>query len=207
MEVRAMRSKRRKHTQKSNPWRKIAGIIGGVMIAIVAAAFLLQPWKLLPGADTAQEKPREAENPETAAESLSQDTTLGRGAILDQTLAYLPCGHAVQRRVEAPAELAGLDRKGIEKALPGYRVTAFSGKEVAMRRELNLFCPDHWVLMPDALGELCIWQNQLGEEMARLRGLGIAVEDLPESEQSAVRAGMGFASAEELEGWLEGVDG
>jgi len=175
------------------------------MITILVALVLVQPWKLFAGPATPEEKPDEA--PQSAAESLSQGAMLARGAILDQTIAYLPCGHAVQRRVEAPAEWAGLDRKGLEKALPDYRITAFSGKEAAMQRELNIFCPDHWVLMPDAQGELCIWQNQLGEEMVRLRALGIAVEDLPESEQNSLRAGKGFSSAEELEGWLEGVDG
>lgn len=196
-----MRRKNRRHTDsKSVAWKKTAGIIGVTMVALIAALALLQPWKLLIGADLAEEKQ------EGAAEILSQDATLAPGATLDQTITYLPCGHVVQRRVEAPAELAGMDRKGIENALPDYRVTAFSGKEVTMQRDMNLFCPDHWVLMPDSQGELCIWQNLLGEEMVRLRGLGITIADLPESEQNDVRIGKGFASAEALENWLEGVD-
>ncbi|MCL2812909.1 MAG: hypothetical protein FWD25_13605 [Clostridia bacterium] len=161
----------------------------------IVAFLLLQPWK----------QPEEI--PESATESLSQGAMLAPGAMLDQTITYLPCGHVVQRRVEAPAEFADLDRKGIENALPEYRVTAFSGKEVTMQRDLNIFCPDHWVLMPDAQGELCIWQNQMGEVMVRVRNLGIVVDDLPESAQNEVRIGKGFSSAEELEGWLEGVDG
>jgi len=165
------------------------------MLTLIVAVLLIQPWRQ---PDTP---------PDNAAESLFQGATLTSETILDQTITYLPCGHVVQRRLESPAEFTGMDRKGIENALPEYRVTAFSGKEVAMQRDMSIFCPDHWVLMPDAQGELGIWQNQMGEAMVRVRNLGIVVDDLPESEQNEVRIGKGFASAEELDEWLEGVDG
>lgn len=196
-----MRNQRRRQALS---WWRIAGIVGAALVAVV---LIVRPWNLFANQDNKQEqRGSEMDNNESAAESLSQGGPLEPGAMLNQTLTYLPCGHIVQRRVDAPTELIGMDRTGIEKALPDYRVTAFSGKEAAMRRDMSMFCPDHWVLMPDAQGELCIWQNLMGEEMVRLRGLGIGAEDVPESEQNAVRSGKAFSSAEELEGWLESAD-
>ncbi len=197
-----MGTRRRK---RQVPWWGVAGVLLVMLVVIV------QPWKLwatekatplLPGTTALPGSALE----ENAAESLSQAGLLERGAIFDQTLQYKPCGHVVQRRVAAPTELLGMDRKALEKALPDYRITAFGGKEVVMQREMEIFCPDHWVLKPDAQGELCVWQNRLGEEMQQMRALGIGAEDVPEEEREKVRAGKAFTSLEALEGWLESAD-
>ncbi len=136
---------------------------------------------------------------------LAQGTALAQGALLNQTLTYAACGHVVQRRVDAPAECIGMDRVALERLLTDYRVTAFSAAEVAMQRELTLYCPAHWVVKPDDLGELCIWQNQLGEHMDQLTQLGFGVEDLPEGEREAVRRGKAFDSQQDMESWLENI--
>ncbi len=184
------------------------GIAGIIALAVVAVAIVVKPWSW--GVQPNEAPKTVPDAPQIAAEnvteSLSQSERLENGAVFSQTLTYLPCTHVVQRRIDAPQTLLGLDRTGLEKALPDYRITAFGSKEVVMQREMSMFCPDHWVLMPDEQGELCIWQNLMGEEMVRVRALGLGAEDVPESEQNAVRAGKPFESSEELEGWLESID-
>ncbi len=142
---------------------------------------------------------------EEARQILAQGSVLAQGALLNQTLTYQACGHVVQRRVDAPAECIGMERAALEKLLSDYRVTAFSPSEVAMQRELSMYCPAHWVVRPDDLGELCIWQNQLGEHMDQLTQLGFGAEDLPESERETVRRGKAFDSQQDMEGWLESI--
>lgn len=178
-------------------WWWIAGLV------VVMAVVILQPWNYL----AANQQPQSQNGAgEESAESLFQNALVEQGAILNQTLHYVPCGHRVQRRVDAPMEVIGMDRKAVENAMPDYRITAYSGKEVAMQRDLPIFCPAHYVLLPDSQGELAVWQNELGEEMVLIRGLGIGVEDVPEGEQEVVRIGKPFDTLEELEGWLESAD-
>ncbi len=190
-----------------NLWYTWGWWIAAAMAVLTTVALLWQPWTLWRQNSVAQPPVAEGEVPdEQAAQSLSQGGFVSAATLLDQTLHYLPCGHSVQRRVPPENAWIGMDRAAIEKALPDYRVTAFGSKEIVMQRDMGIFCPKHWVLKPDDQGELTIWQNELGEAMVRVRGLGIGAEDVPESERESVRSGKPFDTLETLEGWLESAD-
>ncbi|MBQ8536401.1 MAG: twin-arginine translocation signal domain-containing protein [Clostridia bacterium] len=104
--------------------------------------------------------PREAEAPSTPPEisqvgSVSQDT-VAQGCQLVQTLRYTPCDHEVTRRLEAPTELIGKGRGDVEAAYDQWRVTSFAAQEITMEQQLDIYCAQHMVLMPDETGVLGI---------------------------------------------------
>ena len=72
-----------------------------------------------------------------------------------------------------------------------------------MSRTLPLYCPDHFVVLPDVAGVLGVYENTYGEGYALKTQLDIPVADLPESVRETVHLGLGFSSAEEIESWLE----
>ena len=53
---------------------------------------------------------------------------------------------------------------------------------------------------------LCVFQNKYGDSLALLNELNIPVKDLPAAAQEDVAFGLGFATAEELDQWLESVE-
>lgn len=123
-----------------------------------------------------------------------------------QQMTYAPCQHSLVRRQALPAELAGKTLTELSAAYENWQVTGFSPAEVTMEQRLDIFCPQHTVLLPDEGGMLCIWQNKYGDALALVKELGTAVSELPEDAQDEVRRGKGFDTQEALEKWLESVE-
>lgn len=147
-----------------------------------------------------------AAEPDAAQAHTAADQRLSAECVLLQHLTYTPCGHHLTRRQSLPAELAGRSRSDLAAAYDAWQITAFSPAEVRMEQSLDMFCPDHVILMPDESGMLCIWQNKYGDALALTRELGAALQDMPDDVQDELRRGKGFDSPEALEKWLESAE-
>lgn len=147
-----------------------------------------------------------ASEPDAAQAHTAADQTLAAECVLIQHLTYAPCGHQMTRRQSVPAELSGKTRADLVAAYDVWQVTSFSPAEVTMEQSLDMYCPEHVVLMPDESGMLCIWQNKYGDALALVKELGAAVSELPDSVQDEVRSGKGFDTQEELEKWMESAE-
>ena len=165
----------------------------GVMALLMTAILLLTP--------------SAASDESTPAEPAGQEAiTPQEGCELIQTLTYARCGHTVVRRLTAPVEVYHQPLSGVEALYPSWQITEFGAKQIKMEQHLQLFCPDHMVLMPDAAGMLCVFENKYGDALALVSELGVALRDLPAAAQEEVAPGLGFDTPEELEQWLESVE-
>lgn len=144
--------------------------------------------------------------PETAQVRSDVQQTTNADCQLIQHMTYSPCGHDLTRRQVIPTELVGKNREAVSAAYDTWTITSFASAEVVMEQTLSLYCPEHVVLMPDEGGMLCVFQNKYGDALALVKELDLLLSELPDDVQQTVRAGKGFASIEELEQWLEGVD-
>lgn len=144
--------------------------------------------------------------PEAAQVRSDTQQTTNADCQLIQHMTYAPCGHELTRRQVIPAELAGKNREAVSAAYDTWTITSFASAEVVMEQTLSLYCPEHVVLMPDEGGMLCVFQNKYGDALALVKELDLLLTELPDDAQQAVRTGKGFATIEELEQWLEGVE-
>ena len=144
--------------------------------------------------------------PEAAQVRSDTQQTTNADCQLIQHMTYAPCGHELTRRQVIPAELAGKNREAVSAAYDTWTITSFASAEVVMEQTLSLYCPEHVVLMPDEGGMLCVFQNKYGDALALVEELDLLLTELPDDAQQAVRTGKGFATIEELEQWLEGVE-
>lgn len=142
-------------------------------------------------------------NPDTAQVGANSVVTLAAECQLIQHLSYTPCGHSLTRRQALPPELVGQGREALAAAYDLWQVTSFSPTEVTMAQALDMYCPEHVVLMPDDSGMLCVFQNRYGDALGLVRELNIPLSELPDEVQENLRAGMGFDTEEELTLWLE----
>ncbi|MEG2702352.1 MAG: hypothetical protein RSA65_07025, partial [Clostridia bacterium] len=55
-------------------------------------------------------------------------------------------------------------------------------------------------------GILCVFQNKYGDALALVNELELELSSLPAAVQEELRQGVGFATAGELEQWLESVE-
>ena len=164
-----------------------------VTIALLIAAALL----LTPSAATDELPPAEV-----SADSITPQ----EGCELLQTLTYTRCDHTVIRRLTAPAEIYGKTLEDVEALYPTWRITEFSSALIKMEQHLQLFCPDHMVLMPDGAGMLCVFENKYGDALALVSELNIPLKSLPAAAQEEAEMGLGFSTPDELEMWLESVE-
>ncbi len=154
--------------------------------------------KAPPATDTA--------SPQADLAGTVSSTKLESGCELIQNMTYSRCGHEVTRRTGMPQELVGKTRQDIETAYDQWRVTEFLPKRVTMERQLDLYCAQHVVLMPDETGILGVFENKYGDAMAFLQTLETSLDSLPEAIQEEIRVGKGFDTLAELEQWLESVE-
>ena len=154
--------------------------------------------------------PRSASAPQTEPEAAQAggDAALRLNAECQvvQRMAYAPCGHELTRRQTLPSELAGKTRADLEAAYDLWQVTSFSPGEVTMERTLDLYCPEHYVLLPDDSGMLCVFQNRYGDALALVKELNVSLTELPDAYQEELRPGKGFDTLEMLTQWLESIE-
>ena len=129
--------------------------------------------------------------------------TVEENCVLVQTLRYARCGHEVVRRMRADKEYKGCTLQQMQQAFPDWDITAFSPAEIEMSCNLSIYCPQHLVVLPDGAGVLGVYENAYGDGYALKTQLDIALTALPDSVRETVHLGLGFASAEEIESWLE----
>ena len=141
--------------------------------------------------------------PDTALVGSDTAVTLSVDCQLVQRLTYTPCGHELTRRQALPTELAGKGRAELEAAYDLWQVTSFASDEVSMAQALDMYCPEHVVLMPDESGMLCVFVNRYGDALGLIRELNIPLSELPDDLQESLRSGKGFDTEEQLDLWLE----
>ena len=78
------------------------------------------------------------------------------GCQLIQTIHYARCGHDVTRRVAADKEYKGCTLQQMQQAFSDWSITSFSPSEIEMSCTMQLYCPEHLVVMPDGAGVLGI---------------------------------------------------
>lgn len=154
--------------------------------------------------------PRTAQSPGTEpsadpAQNVPQ-AVAEAGCQVIQHLSYTPCGHELTRRLDIPQELVGKTRAEVEGAYDQWRVTEFLPKQVTMEQQIDIYCAQHVVLMPDESGVLSVFQNKYGDALAFVKSLEIPMDTLPDAVQEEVRPGKGFDDMTALEQWLESVE-
>lgn len=128
------------------------------------------------------------------------------GCQVIQHLRYTPCGHELTRRQNLPEELVGQGKDAVETAYDQWQITEFSSRQITMERQLDMYCSQHVVIMPDATGVLGIFENKYGDALAHVRSLETKLDALPEALQEEIRQGKGFNTLAELEQWMENAE-
>ncbi|GHU67294.1 hypothetical protein FACS1894184_06880 [Clostridia bacterium] len=133
----------------------------------------------------------------------ADSSRVAAGAVQLQTIHYQRCGHSVTRTIDAPPEWAGMRSDELSAKLDmSWRVSDFASDRITMSKNVILFCPQHYVLMPDETGQVCVWTNRYGEGMEKVRDTTTSLADLPEVQRELVRSGMAFDSDGQADEYL-----
>ena len=144
--------------------------------------------------------------PAAGAAGASTGPTLSDSSEVLQTLTYTRCSHTVTRRFTAPVELYGQGLAQVEALYPQWRVTELSAAAVRMEQQLEMYCPDHLVLLAGSDGRLCIFENRYGDALMLVEELETELPALSAAAREEAEAGIGFDTLQDLEQWLEGAE-
>jgi len=123
------------------------------------------------------------------------------GAKQAQSIQYTRCGHEVLRRVDVPPEWVGLSKDAVLHVMdPAWRMTAFSPAVLEMSRAMDMFCPQHFVLLLGPDGAPGVYRNRYGFSMERLED--VTLRALDEATWETLAQGLAFDSREALNDWV-----
>ena len=189
-----MKDRQDQHTRKVTVRPVAVGVITLMTIAMAVTGFFLPEKAEVQGSNDA------AQVRSDTAELLSE------GCAVVQQLNYTRCSHSITRRQTLPIELIGKSRADAEAAYEPYRITSFASDEIRMEQMLDMFCADHLVLMADASGMLCVFENKYGDALALVRETDIQLSSLPASCREEILPGKAFDTLMEIEQWLESIE-
>ncbi|MCR5809249.1 MAG: hypothetical protein K6G56_06760 [Clostridiales bacterium] len=128
-------------------------------------------------------------------------TEISPGAKVEWRTLCLRCGHYY---VYCGAEkVIGFTLNELERRYRGWKVEAFSREFVQLSRELDCFCPEHFILRlkRDKLQILTVSEPEL-DEVALFEESALLYR-FDDDEKDLLKDGVGFDSLKELDGFLE----
>ena len=137
---------------------------------------------------------------------------VGTAAVLPDTriervVTFTRCAHTLTLPVETNAFI-GYTREELADFYADYEVARFDGERVTVSQRVTGCCPKHLLLREDGDGALSVYRTDeefFSEQLVRsLPVTGFA--SLTEQERAALKAGVVFDSAGEIDAYIESVD-
>ncbi|HIT69383.1 MAG TPA: hypothetical protein IAC36_05750 [Candidatus Aphodomonas merdavium] len=142
-----------------------------------------------------------------AVPASGQETLVAAECKQAERIEYLRCGHTVMRRTDVRPSFVGMTRQRLEEALEQeggvWRLTSFSPEKISVTKQLDIYCPAHFVLMMDEDEHTAVFRNLDGETMERIAACDVPAGD--DTVRAQLRRGMAFDSLAELEAAAEAM--
>ncbi|MDL2258070.1 hypothetical protein LJC42_02790 [Eubacteriales bacterium OttesenSCG-928-K08] len=119
---------------------------------------------------------------------------------------FLLCGHELEE-VEIDGSLTGCTLNEVYTRLPDARVVRLDAERAIIERELECYCPKHYVLYLNGEDALCVShtdETDLGEE--NVQTLNYDCSALPFDVISELEMGLVFDGLEQINAYLEDVE-
>ncbi len=131
------------------------------------------------------------------------DEELAPGAVVELLTKCTLCGHTVKSQRD---DLAGITYNELAAGFSGWEVASFGHEGAVLSRELEAYCPRHYVLRY-GYEELYIEQYTEDEfAPVRLMELSVVTDALPQELIKKLREGLAFNSLEEIDAFFEALE-
>jgi len=119
---------------------------------------------------------------------------------------YTACNDKRVEERKANEDEIGLNRQELESNFPEWDVYEFSSSKVILTKELDDYCPNHFILK-DKDGMIVIYMPSKGENESRsIQNTQIPINKLPPDFQDEIRKGLVIDSLQEIEYFLESLE-
>lgn len=168
----------------------------GIACGILAGgSFLHQEMK-----ETAEgENPVQQEEPSVEMAAAVRETT-----VVEWITAFSLCGHECV--VSDTESAVGMTTTELQNTYRDYELRLFTGEKVKLKREVQGWCPEHFVLTKDD-GVLCVMKTDAETMLPyKVTSFPDASVVFPQEEQENLEIGIPFDSLSEIDMYFEGID-
>ena len=135
----------------------------------------------------------------------THEEKISPNANLITTIYYEKCGHTLTEEQEVSKEIVNLDEESLKERYDDWRINYFSDKEIAIYKEVNETCPEHYII-GESDGMVNIYRlNEEGEEEL-YETTSIYLDYLPEKDQREIRNKIEIIGTRNLNELLENYD-
>jgi len=126
--------------------------------------------------------------PSPDSEVMVEDTVTPNTKIIFNTK-YLKCGDVITEERSPDAFFIGLSEKNFKDYMKDWKIERFSSKEVVLYREIDGFCPNHFIIgIYD--GYVAIFKGSATGEKVLIEKTDIPVSNLREEDQLSLEKGI-----------------
>ncbi len=120
---------------------------------------------------------------------------------------FLLCGHTLEKD-ETGGEFIGCTLEDITQKYADARVLELNNQKAIIERELERYCPDHYMLFMDNKGEICV-SNTAEEDYTKevLQVLNFDAVGLDDEITAELENGVLLNTLEEVNSYLESIEG
>ena len=119
---------------------------------------------------------------------------------------YISCGHKRVEERQARDNEIGLSLQSIALRFPEWSIADYTTERIVFTKEVNDFCPGHFVLK-DRDGVVVIYMpSEAGDEYKSVEETQISTDALPPDVQSEIRKGLILDTLEDVEHFMENLE-
>ncbi|NLI60747.1 MAG: hypothetical protein GX375_04870 [Clostridiales bacterium] len=119
---------------------------------------------------------------------------------------YSLCKDTRVEERKAKDDEVGLSRQSIELKFPEWGIYEFSTEKVTLTKEIDDYCPGHFVLKEKEGMVVIYMPSEPGYEYTSIEETHIPINKLPPDVQEEIRGGMVIDSLEEVEYFMENLE-
>ncbi|MEG1892913.1 MAG: hypothetical protein RR232_00195 [Clostridia bacterium] len=117
---------------------------------------------------------------------------------------FSTCGHEIE--ADAESELIGMSEAEVKSACPGYQVTEFSQAHVILKKNVEGYCPQHFILKL-AGDELHVLQTDKATlKSVEVMKIELDAAKLSEEVRTELEKGLPFDDLEQINAYFEAAE-
>lgn len=190
-------------------WAIIATLIIGIILAIICGVYAYRKGGISEPNIVSEKELAESEelkNTQVITNEVvitsSDYANISPNAIIIQKKYYKSCDHLIREVIDIPEKLINKDETEVAKQYPGWKIENYSPTEIAIYKEFNGFCNEHYVIKEHNgyIGIYCM--DEHGTETWK-EDTEISTIYLPEQDLENLKTGISIVGEKNLYSFLE----
>lgn len=141
-----------------------------------------------------------------SVEAMAEDNqVLSANADVKWEYYYIKCFHTEYIETKAEKDMIGKTGKEIA-TLYGAQLVVFKPNKIVLRKEINYYCPNHYILKKDG-DKISVYKTKSGSsDLELIKKTGFSFDSLNDNLKTEVENGKVFDTLEDIEYFLEDLD-